>query len=184
MACEMQTTSGHSARLENTTATACPAAAVAPPPEVVGASLHVFLDRYSNHVAPLGPGAVVVLHVALPEEFVQDEPGVRRALADPAVGDYRRVAVDDALALVQLAQLVGRLERAVLLYGLRPRDRGGARDVARALRALLLVARHTDQLAAELGGRAHVDELRVRVERGQHLVALRADRGVGLVGLG
>src|SRR3954453_7549598 len=104
MACEMQTTSGHSARLENTTATACPAAAVAPPPEVVGASLHVFLDRHSDHVAPLGPGAVVVLHVALSEQLVQHEPRVRRALADAAVRDDRLVAVDHALALVQLAQ--------------------------------------------------------------------------------
>src|SRR5205814_6166273 len=102
------------------------AAAVAPPPEVVSATLHVFLDRYSNHVAPLGPGAVVVLHVALAQQLVQHEPRVRRALADPAVGDDRIVAVHDALALVELAQLVGRLEGAVLLHRLCPWDRRGA----------------------------------------------------------
>ena len=54
------------------------------------ASLDVLLDRDVDHVAPLGPGAVVVLDVVLAEQLVQHEPGVRRALADPAVGDDRR----------------------------------------------------------------------------------------------
>ena len=53
-------------------------------------ALDVLLDRDGDHVAPLGPGAVVVLHVVLAEQLVQHEPGVRRALADPAVGDDRR----------------------------------------------------------------------------------------------
>ena len=45
------------------------------------------LDRHGHHVAPLGPRAVVVAHVVDAEQLVQHEPGVRRALADPAVGD-------------------------------------------------------------------------------------------------
>ena len=53
------------------------------------AALDVLLDRHGDHVAPLGPGAVVVLHVVLAEQLVQHEPGVRRALADAAVGDDR-----------------------------------------------------------------------------------------------
>src|SRR4051794_41493209 len=36
-------------------------------------------------IAPLGPGAVVVLHVVLAEQLVQHEPGVPRALADAAI---------------------------------------------------------------------------------------------------
>ena len=118
----------------------------------------VLLDRHVDHVAPLGPGAVVVLDVVLAEQLVQHEPGVRGALADAAVGDHVRVAVEDALALVELAQLVGRLEGAVLLHRLGPGHRRGARDVAAALGALLLVAGHGDQLARELLRRAHVDE--------------------------
>ena len=53
----------------------------------------VLLDGDGDHVAPLGPRAVVVLDVVVAEQLVQHEPGVRRALADPAVGDdrgYRR----------------------------------------------------------------------------------------------
>ena len=60
----------------------------------------------------------------------------------------------DALALVELAQLVGRLEGAVLVHGLRPRDVRRAGDVAAALGALLLVAGHRDQLARVLLRRA------------------------------
>src|SRR3954471_10163880 len=115
---------------ENTTAAGFPAAAVEPPPEVVSASLHVFLDWHRDHVAPLGPRAVVVLHVAFAQQLVQHEPGVRRALADPAVRDDRLAGAGHALAAVKLAQLVGRLERPVLLPRLRPRPRTRARDVA------------------------------------------------------
>src|SRR5205823_8531108 len=144
-------------------------------------ALGALLDRDVHHVPPLRPRAVVVLDVVVAQELVQHEPGVRRALADPAVGDDR-VAVRHALAAVQLAELLGVLERAVLLHGLRPGDRRRARDVARALRALLLVARHRDQLAGELGGRPDVDELRRASEVLHHLVALGPD---GLVaGLG
>src|SRR5829696_1280279 len=141
--------------------------------------LDVLLDRHVDEVPPLGPRPVVVLDGVVPEQLVQHEPGVRRALADPAVGDHL-FAVRHALALVELAQLVGRLEGAVLAHRLRPRDGGRARDVPGALSALLLVARHRDQLARVLLGRAHVDEARVRPELLEHLLATRTDRVVGL----
>src|SRR5919202_1002790 len=90
--------------------------------------LDVLVDRNVNEIAPLGPRAVVVLDVVVPEELVQHEPGVRRALADPAVGDDL-VPVQDALAGVELAELVGGLEGAVLLHSLSPRHGCRARDV-------------------------------------------------------
>ena len=90
---------------------------------------------------------------------MEHEPGVRRALADPAVGDDRLAVRDHALAPVELPQLVGRLEGAVLVDRLRPRHRGGARDVPGALGALLLVAGHRDQLAGELLRAADVDQV-------------------------
>src|SRR3954452_11708060 len=79
----------------------------------------VLLDRDVDEVAPLRPRTVVVAHVALAEQLVEHEPGVRRALADAAVGDDP-LAAEDALTAVELAQLVGGLERPVLLDGLRP----------------------------------------------------------------
>ena len=57
---------------------------------IVADLLSGLLDRDVDQVAPLGPRAVVVLDVLLPEQLVQHEPRVRRALADPAVGDDRR----------------------------------------------------------------------------------------------
>src|SRR4051794_32935065 len=142
----------------------------------------VLLHRQADHAAPLGPRAVVVLDVVDPEQLVQHEPGVRAALADAAVGDDRRSLADDALAGVQVAQLVGGLERAVLLDRLRPGHRGRAGDMATALRALLLVARHRDLLAAELLRRAHVNQVHVLPERREHLIAARADALVAGLG--
>src|SRR4051812_16411585 len=135
------------------------------------------LNRHVDEVAPLGPRAVVVLDVGLAEQLVEHEPGVRRALADPAVGDDR-LAVGDALGAVELLEVRGGLERAVLLDRLRPRHRRRPGDVPGALRALLLIAGHGDQLAAVLLRRAHIDQLGRAVQRRQHLVALGADRVV------
>jgi len=59
---------------------------------------------------------------------MQDEPGVGRALADPAVGDDVLVG-RDPLGLVERGEVLGALERAVLLDRLGPRDRRGARDM-------------------------------------------------------
>src|SRR5882757_7844907 len=89
----------------------------------------VLLDGNGDHVAPLRPRSVVVLDVVLAEQLVEHEPGVRRALADAAVGDDR-LAGQDALARVELLQLVARLERPVLADRLGPGDRRRARDVA------------------------------------------------------
>src|SRR3712207_2941455 len=76
------------------------------------------LDRCTDHVAPLGPRAVVVADVRVAEQLVQHEPGVRGALADAAVDDDVLVW-GDALGAVQLLELIRRLEGAVL--GDRPR---------------------------------------------------------------
>src|SRR2546429_5873250 len=115
------------------------------------------LDGDVDEVAPLGPRAVLVLDVLVAEQLAQDEPGVRAPLADPAVRRHLLVR-RDALAAVELAQLVRRLERAVVADGLRPRDRLRRRDVTGARGALLLVAGRRHQLARVLLGAAHVDE--------------------------
>ena len=76
-------------------------AAGAPPDcDAPATLLDVLLDRDVDQVAPLGPRAVVVLDVVLAEQLVEHEPGVRRALADPAVGDHRLAVLDHALASV------------------------------------------------------------------------------------
>src|SRR4051812_44889941 len=135
------------------------------------------LDGYADHAAPLGPRPVVVADAAEAEQLVQHEPRVARPLADAAVRDDVLVA-GDALARIQRVELLAALERPVLAHGLRPRDRGGARDVARALRGLAH-ARRGDDLAVELGGRADVHERQGRIaDPRQDVVAERAERRV------
>src|SRR5688500_6447948 len=84
--------------------------------------LRLLLDGHPHGITPLGPGAVVVADLGVAEQLVQHEPGVAGALADAAVGDDVLVR-RDALALVERAQLVGRLEGLVGVGGLRLGDR-------------------------------------------------------------
>src|SRR5215470_11859568 len=70
-------------------------------------------DRYADQRPVLGPGTVVVLDIGQPEQLVQGEPGMRGALADPAVRDGVLALVQPG-GRVQLAQLVVGLEGAVL----------------------------------------------------------------------
>src|SRR5215216_7148796 len=124
----------------------------------VRAGLSGPLDRHPDQVAPLHPGAVVVAHVAEPEQLAEHEPGVAGALADAAVGDDVVVGLEAELALVDGPQLVDLLEGAVLVGRPLPGHVGRAGDVAAAQRPLLGVVGHGQQLARVLAGRAHVDQ--------------------------
>src|SRR5262249_31524238 len=123
---------------------------------------------YADERPVLGPRTVVVLHIGMAEQLPQHEPGVRGALADAAVRDRRRRAVQPGRA-VQLAQVVVGLEGAVLVGGLRPRNADRGRDVPRPLGLLLRQVRGREQPARVLVGRADVDEV------------LHADRRDGVV---
>src|SRR5262249_52073682 len=78
------------------------------------------LDRDVDHASPFGPRPVVIADAIVPEQFMQHEPRVRRALADAAVRDDVLVG-RHALAGVMGTQVLGALEGAVLLHGLGPR---------------------------------------------------------------
>src|ERR1700722_2650548 len=129
------------------------------------------LDRHANQGAVLGPRPVVVLHVRQAQDLVQDEPGVRRALADPAVRDGVLAEVDPGLVLVQGGEVAVGLEGAVLVRGLGPRNVLRGRDVAAALRLLLRQVGRGEQLAGELVGRTHVDQVAL-ADRVDDLVTL------------
>src|SRR5439155_19420133 len=92
----------------------------------------LFLNGRSDQRPVFGPGTVVVLHVPVAPQLGQGEPGVGGALADPAVGDDLLVPCH-ARPAVQPLELVGGLERAVLVGRLGPRDVGRPRDVPRDL---------------------------------------------------
>src|SRR4051812_30529540 len=139
------------------------------------------LDRDADERAVLGPGAVVVLDVLLPEQLAEHEPGVAGALADPAVGDGVLAGVQAGVG-VEGAELLVALERAVLVGRLAPGHVDRARDVPGALGALLRQVRGGDELAGELVGRADVDQV-LLADRVHDLVAERADGGVLLAGL-
>src|SRR5258708_18917445 len=116
------------------------------------------LDRRADQAAVFGPAAVVVADLLVTEEVLQDEPGVRAALADPAIRDGLLRAVE-ALGPVDRAELIRGFEPAVLGDRGRPRDVRRPLDVAGTLRAFLREVLRGDELAAELLGVAHVDEL-------------------------
>src|SRR5665809_128933 len=94
-------------------------------------------SRWDTHEASVfGPAAVVILDVGETQELGKDEPAVTRALADTAIGHYVLVG-RDALGLVELLELIGRLEGAGLVDRLGPGDVRGPRYVPRNLGLLL-----------------------------------------------
>jgi hypothetical protein len=98
-----------------------------------------------------------------------------RAFADPAVGDDLPIR-GHALALVQCLELLRRLERAVVVRRLDPRDVHGRRDVARHLRLLLRQVIGGQLLPSVFLRRADVHEGRLP-NLGQDLVAEGPDLG-------
>ena len=90
------------------------------------------LHRRADEIAPLGPRAVVVLHVLEAEQVLQHEPREARAFADAAVRDHRLIA-RDALRGVQRFQIVEALERPIVVAVPAPRDALRAGDVSAAL---------------------------------------------------
>src|SRR3954451_13975917 len=80
----------------------------------------LLLDRNANRVAPLRPAAIVVPHRVVAEQVREHQPGVARALADPAVRDHVVVLLEASFAFIDRAELVGALERAVRIRRARP----------------------------------------------------------------
>src|SRR6185436_3282034 len=146
-----------------------------PPEGGLYVCLVLLLYRGADEVSPLGPGAVVVLHVLEAKQILQHEPGVAGALADAAVGDHVLVR-RHTLPVVERHELVSTLERAVLVARLAPRDALRARNVSASL-ARLGKPRRREDLARELRRAAHVDEHRVRsLVSGLYLGQKGADR--------
>ena len=112
------------------------------------------------------------LDVVVAEKLGEDEPRVRRALADAAVGDDRLVPTD-ARVRIELLELVGGAEGAVLGCCLAPRDVGGPGDVTGHLCLLLREVRRGEEVAAELLGRADVDPRPVAGLDGVEIVHVR-----------
>src|SRR5205085_750010 len=90
------------------------------------------------------------------EEIFHREPGEARPLADAAVRDDRLIAGDPARSIERL-QLVERLEGAVLVAVLPPRDALRARDMTTAL-AGFRQPRGREDFAGELLRAANVDQ--------------------------
>ena len=92
-------------------------------------------DWRTDEVSPFGPRAVVVLHIAIADEVFQNEPSMRAAFANAAIGDHF-ICARDALGLVKLFQSIGKLEGAIFICGLRPWNVRRTGDVTGTLRRL------------------------------------------------
>src|SRR6266571_5947101 len=136
------------------------------------------LHRRADEVAPLGPRAVVVLHVLESEEILHGEPGEAGPFADAAVRDDGLVP-QDALRGIQRLQFVEALEGAVLVAVLSPRDALGTGNMAAPL-ARLGQPRRRENLAREFGRASHVDERRLLAREGPlHFRQERTQRQIG-----
>src|SRR5260370_10038043 len=147
---------GSAARVSRSSAAAVRRAAVFTAAPAL-ASRRPLGDRGADQIPPFGPRAVVVAHLFHAQQILEREPGVARALPDAAVGDHLVLAVDHLGALVQLQEVLVRLEGAVGGHGLAPRDVAGAGHVAGALRRLAH-ARGPDGVTHDIGRGAHVDQ--------------------------
>src|SRR3990172_12437681 len=108
----------------------------------------LLLDGEADDAAPLGPGAVVHAHVVVSEEVVHREPEERRAMAQAAVDDDLARPVGHGAARGEhAAQLVGGLERVVLVQQLAEVEVHGAGDPARPLGAVVEERRRAPALA-------------------------------------
>src|SRR6185295_10681501 len=100
-------------------------------------------------------------------------------LADAAIGDRFRSAAQP-FALIDRLQLICALEASIRGDRRRPWHVLRTGDVTAALRALLWKRLGREQLAREFLRRSHVDDLRaVAGHLLEHVVAKRADRGIG-----
>src|SRR5207248_7673887 len=106
-----------------------PATGDAGPPRVARSRARPAGARDPDAVAPLGPRAVVVAHVAEAEQVLQHEPGVAGPLADAAVDHHVVVRAQPGLAPVDRLELFPRFKGRVLGRGTGPGDALGARDV-------------------------------------------------------
>lgn len=101
--------------------------------------------RNPHQVAPLRPRAVIVLHVGVAEEVLEDKPGVAGALGDAAV-DHHVFIRGDARGLVKSLKFLKRFKGAVGVYRLGPGDVFGPRDVAGPQGSFLRVVGHVGEL--------------------------------------
>src|SRR5262245_3266651 len=85
---------GRSARrgLQNALALASPRSLR--PPRFIPTAVLDAGDRHADRAAPFGPGAVVIAHCRVTQQILEHEPGMRRALANSAVGDHVFVGRD------------------------------------------------------------------------------------------
>ena len=113
----------------------------------------------------------------MPQQLLQHEPGVRGTLPDPAVGDGLPVVVEAGRGVDGGQFLIG-LERPVLACGFAPGHVDGPGDMAGPLALLLGEVCRGENLAGELVRRADIDEV-LGADGGDHLVAERADAGIG-----
>src|ERR1700733_3949174 len=112
-------------------------------------------DWRTDQVAPFGPRTVVIFHAVVAQEIFQNEPGVRTALANPAVRDHFILSCY-AFAFVKRLQRFRRFERAIFIRRLNPRNIRCPWDVSAPLRGLRH-PRRRDNFPGKLVAGSNVD---------------------------
>src|SRR5258708_5901807 len=110
---------------------------------------------------------------------MQHKPGMAAALPDPAVRDHIVLRAETLALLVDRAQFIGTLERAVFVSRLPPRDVTRAGDVSTTQRALLRIGFHVQEFASVFLRAAHVYQ---RMPLGDVIFHLVAERAIFVIG--
>src|SRR6185312_11634546 len=113
------------------------------------------------------------------EQVGEREPGVRRPLADPAVGDGLCVGAKTVVLLIELAELARGPEGVrVGIDRLGPGDAFRSGNMPAAEAAFLGIFRHVGLFPPELLGAPDIYQLTLLLEMGQHVLPERPDPGV------
>src|SRR6516225_6837205 len=106
-------------------------------------------DRSAYHVAPLGPGSVVVANLFEPEQFSEHEPSLTGSLADSTVNNRVVVRLVAKIFLINFFEFLSGFECAVGVRRQCPRNVLCPRNMAAAEHTLLRVVGHMGYLASE-----------------------------------
>src|SRR4029077_1124360 len=117
-----------------------------------------FLNRRPHAVSPLGPRAIIIANLLVPEKVRQNEPGMAGTLADTAIDDGFAIGIESRFALIDGLELFRGSEGGIVIGGSLPGKALGPGDMATTQDTLLWILRHVSNFPLELAGRPNIDQ--------------------------
>src|SRR6266566_4482863 len=142
----------------------------------------LFLDRGAHHIAPFGPGTIIVAHSRIPKQAGQHKPRMCGTLPNTTIGNHifiRRYI----FTAIDSSQIFSRFEGAICVSSSRPGNAFSAWNMSTTLRPFLGIVDHVDELARILLGGSHIDQSPPGVvESASHIITECANRLINWLG--